>query len=193
MNAPANLFTDGKAYERLMGRWSQLAGARFLDWLDPPQRSALGRRRLRQRRLYRSADRARFAERRHWHRPLGRPDRLRANAAGHEARAISRRRRAGLAVRGRQFRRCIDGSGHHLPERSGESGARNGARCEAGRHRRHVYVGHSGRRFSDPAACCGDEILGPGGTDAAECRGVAARRPCKRSGTRPGCNPSTPR
>ena len=38
MNAPANLFTDGKAYERLMGRWSQLAGARFLDWLDPPQR-----------------------------------------------------------------------------------------------------------------------------------------------------------
>ena len=37
MNAPANLFTDGKAYERLMGRWSQLAGAKFLDWLDPPK------------------------------------------------------------------------------------------------------------------------------------------------------------
>jgi ubiquinone/menaquinone biosynthesis C-methylase UbiE len=36
MNTPANLFTDGKAYERLMGRWSQLAGAEFLDWLDPP-------------------------------------------------------------------------------------------------------------------------------------------------------------
>jgi SAM-dependent methyltransferase len=36
MDAPANLFTDGRAYERLMGRWSQLAGAKFLDWLDPP-------------------------------------------------------------------------------------------------------------------------------------------------------------
>src|SRR5271170_3723159 len=36
MNDAANLFTDGKAYERLMGRWSQLAGAKFLDWLDAP-------------------------------------------------------------------------------------------------------------------------------------------------------------
>jgi SAM-dependent methyltransferase len=32
-----NLFTDGKAYERLMGRWSKLAGAKFLDWLNPPK------------------------------------------------------------------------------------------------------------------------------------------------------------
>ena len=37
MNAPTNLFTDGKAYERLMGRWSQIAGAKFLDWVDPPK------------------------------------------------------------------------------------------------------------------------------------------------------------
>jgi ubiquinone/menaquinone biosynthesis C-methylase UbiE len=29
-------FTDGAAYERMMGKWSQLAGARFLDWLAPP-------------------------------------------------------------------------------------------------------------------------------------------------------------
>ncbi len=29
-------FTDGEAYERLMGRWSRLAGAIFLDWLAPP-------------------------------------------------------------------------------------------------------------------------------------------------------------
>ena len=36
MNAPTNLFTDGKAYERLMGRWSQVAGVQFLDWLNPP-------------------------------------------------------------------------------------------------------------------------------------------------------------
>ncbi|MEE7546883.1 class I SAM-dependent methyltransferase, partial [Xanthomonas sp. Kuri4-1] len=29
-------FTDGTRYERYMGRWSQIAGAAFLDWLDPP-------------------------------------------------------------------------------------------------------------------------------------------------------------
>ncbi|MFZ0238364.1 MAG: methyltransferase domain-containing protein, partial [Xanthobacteraceae bacterium] len=28
---------DGKAYERLMGRWSKLAGEKFLDWLDAPK------------------------------------------------------------------------------------------------------------------------------------------------------------
>lgn len=28
-------FRDGAAYERYMGRWSQLAGEIFLDWLDP--------------------------------------------------------------------------------------------------------------------------------------------------------------
>ena len=43
MNAPPNLFADGKAYERLMGRWSQLAGGKIsrlarspkgLHWID---------------------------------------------------------------------------------------------------------------------------------------------------------------
>jgi len=29
-------FDDGEAYERGMGRWSQLAGQVFLDWLAPP-------------------------------------------------------------------------------------------------------------------------------------------------------------
>ena len=28
-------FDDGSAYERYMGRWSQLAGDRFLEWLNP--------------------------------------------------------------------------------------------------------------------------------------------------------------
>jgi ubiquinone/menaquinone biosynthesis C-methylase UbiE len=31
------MFSDGKAYERMMGRWSKRAGMVFLDWLDPPQ------------------------------------------------------------------------------------------------------------------------------------------------------------
>lgn len=37
MNQSPNLFSDGKAYERLMGRWSRLAGEKFLDWLDAPK------------------------------------------------------------------------------------------------------------------------------------------------------------
>jgi hypothetical protein len=28
-------FDDGAAYERMMGRWSRLAGKIFLDWLGP--------------------------------------------------------------------------------------------------------------------------------------------------------------
>jgi ubiquinone/menaquinone biosynthesis C-methylase UbiE len=34
--AEANLFADGEAYERLMGRWSRVAGAEFLRWLEVP-------------------------------------------------------------------------------------------------------------------------------------------------------------
>jgi ubiquinone/menaquinone biosynthesis C-methylase UbiE len=37
MNEAPNLFGDGKAYERLMGRWSQLAGEKFLDWVAAPK------------------------------------------------------------------------------------------------------------------------------------------------------------
>src|SRR5215467_6614424 len=37
MSEAPNLFADGKAYERLMGRWSRLAGEKFLDWVDAPQ------------------------------------------------------------------------------------------------------------------------------------------------------------
>jgi SAM-dependent methyltransferase len=36
MNQMSHLFADGEAYERLMGRWSRVAGEIFLDWLDIP-------------------------------------------------------------------------------------------------------------------------------------------------------------
>jgi ubiquinone/menaquinone biosynthesis C-methylase UbiE len=36
MAEPVSLFTDGAAYERLMGRWSRIAGADFLRWLEVP-------------------------------------------------------------------------------------------------------------------------------------------------------------
>ena len=29
-------FTDGQAYERMMGRWSQAVGVEFLNWMDAP-------------------------------------------------------------------------------------------------------------------------------------------------------------
>jgi ubiquinone/menaquinone biosynthesis C-methylase UbiE len=34
---PGQMFSDGEAYERLMGRWSQPVGEAFLDWLDVPK------------------------------------------------------------------------------------------------------------------------------------------------------------
>ncbi|MGB3273900.1 MAG: class I SAM-dependent methyltransferase [Xanthobacteraceae bacterium] len=34
MSEPQIHFNDGSAYEQLMGVWSRLAGAQFLDWLD---------------------------------------------------------------------------------------------------------------------------------------------------------------
>src|SRR5215472_9695116 len=36
MSQTSHLFADGEAYERLMGRWSRLAGEIFLDWFDIP-------------------------------------------------------------------------------------------------------------------------------------------------------------
>jgi ubiquinone/menaquinone biosynthesis C-methylase UbiE len=36
MTEAHKLFTDGADYERMMGRWSRVAGERFLDWLALP-------------------------------------------------------------------------------------------------------------------------------------------------------------
>lgn len=37
MNDDLKYFTDGEAYERMMGRWSRLVGEKFLDWLAAPK------------------------------------------------------------------------------------------------------------------------------------------------------------
>lgn len=37
MGEAEKLFTDGEAYERLMGRWSRIVGEGFLDWLSAPK------------------------------------------------------------------------------------------------------------------------------------------------------------
>src|SRR5215471_1099736 len=36
MSDAGQMFSDGKTYERMMGRWSKLAGRIFLDWLEAP-------------------------------------------------------------------------------------------------------------------------------------------------------------
>ena len=36
MTDAGQMFSDGKTYERMMGRWSKLAGRIFLDWLEAP-------------------------------------------------------------------------------------------------------------------------------------------------------------
>jgi SAM-dependent methyltransferase len=36
MQQAESVFTDGEAYERLMGRWSRVAGESFVGWLDVP-------------------------------------------------------------------------------------------------------------------------------------------------------------
>ena len=35
MSAPTINFDDGAVYERMMGKWSGLAGRAFIDWLSP--------------------------------------------------------------------------------------------------------------------------------------------------------------
>jgi ubiquinone/menaquinone biosynthesis C-methylase UbiE len=37
MSQSGQLFTDGAAYERLMGRWSRRAGDVFLEWIEAPK------------------------------------------------------------------------------------------------------------------------------------------------------------
>jgi ubiquinone/menaquinone biosynthesis C-methylase UbiE len=37
MSDAGQMFSDGKAYERMMGRWSKRVGVKFLDWLAAPK------------------------------------------------------------------------------------------------------------------------------------------------------------
>ena len=37
MSTAGQMFSDGKVYERMMGRWSKRVGVQFLDWLDAPK------------------------------------------------------------------------------------------------------------------------------------------------------------
>jgi len=36
MSQPSEMFNDGQAYEKLMGRWSRMVGDQFIRWIDVP-------------------------------------------------------------------------------------------------------------------------------------------------------------
>lgn len=36
MSQPSEMFSDGQAYEKLMGRWSRLVGDQFITWINAP-------------------------------------------------------------------------------------------------------------------------------------------------------------
>ena len=99
MSDAGTQFSDGKAYERLMGRWSRVIGEKFLDWLPLSKgfagsMSAAPMAPSLKVMIARSAPAAVSGNR-----SLGGTARLCAQAARREPRAISASRRAGLAVR----------------------------------------------------------------------------------------------
>jgi hypothetical protein len=82
MSEPDKLFTDAKAYERLMGRWSRLVAESFLAWLNVSEECHMARHWLRERRIYRGADCSLCAGCRDGNRPVGRPVHLSTLASG---------------------------------------------------------------------------------------------------------------
>ena len=143
-------FDDGAAYERMMGAGAgspaslpRLAGA--------TPRLAMARRRLRQRRLHRTARRA-LCARSAGHRSVGGAARFRAQAAGGAAGGIPPGRRHGAALRRRQLRCRRHGAGDLLRARSGQGRRRDGAGGCARAAGRGLCLGRARRRISAGAA-----------------------------------------
>src|ERR1700688_1065618 len=107
MSDAGQMFSDGKVYERMMGRWSKRVGVQFLDWLDAPKGQhwievGCGNGAFTEELIAHSAPRA---ARGVGDRSIGGPACLRAHAAGGKARRISARRRSGAALRRQELRR----------------------------------------------------------------------------------------
>ena len=140
-------FNDGAAYERYMGKWSQLAGETFLDWLAPEPGLrwldvGCGNGAFTEMLVERCApvsvqgidpseEQLAFA-------------RTRARVAG---RTVSSGRCHGAAVPRRHVRRGGHAAGDLLRSRSGPGRCRNGASGPSGRPRRGLCVGHAGGGF----------------------------------------------
>ena len=132
MSEPA-LFSDGNVYERLMGRWSRLAGRTFLDWLALPKGLrcidvGCGNGAFTEDLIAHSAPAEVTGDRSVGRTacPCAQPDRG-------ESRTVSDRRCAGAALRRPLVRRGLDGAGDQLRAGSRQGGPRDGSRDAAGR------------------------------------------------------------
>ena len=167
-------FTDGAAYDRMMGRWSALAGAEFLDWLALPKGLrwldvGCGTGAFTELLIARCAP----AEVQGIDPAAAQIDYASEPARGATC-AVPPGRCAGAAVCRRQFRCRGHGVGDRLRSRPGEGIGGNGSGGAAGRLDGCLYVGPSGWRITERTDHLGDAIHGRDLCDAAERRVFAA-------------------
>ena len=184
------MFNDGKAYERMMGRWSKRVGVQFLEWLAAPKglnwvEVGCGNGAFTEELIAYCAPSAVSAV----DPSEGQLSFARTRPAAKLAQ-FRLARRTGAAISRPQLRRRSDGAGHHVYSRSGQGSARNGARGTARRPRRYLYVGHAKRRRAagadrDGIAITWQELSGAGRTPPPRCE-----RTCKHSGRRQDCKRS---
>ena len=171
-------FDDGAAYERMMGTWSGLAGAVFVDWLEPSPGwrwidVGCGNGAFSEVLVERCAP----AEIEGIDPSQGQIDYARQRPAARLAKFGIGSAMA-LPFPADQVRRGHHGARDLLRAGTGQRRRRNGAGGAPRRHRRGLRMGHFGRRLSSGAAAGRIERDGNCTDQPAERRGVAARAPC---------------
>src|SRR6516164_10569022 len=169
----SELFTDGEAYERMMGRWSRLTGETFLAWLDLPKGLrwldvGCGNGAFTEEIITRCA-----------------PATVMAIDPSNEQLAFARTRSEDGEIRnGRcaetviwrwHFRCGYHGAGACVSTRPGEGGRGDDTRRAPRRLGCHLHVGYSERRITDHADIHRDRIIGVDGSGPAQPGSVAAR------------------
>src|SRR6516164_3399108 len=153
----AELFTDGEAYERMMGRWSRLVSETFLAWLDLPKGLrwldvGCGNGAFTEEIIARCAPATVMAI------DPSNATRLRADTARSEDGKIRSGRCAETVIWRRHFRCGYHGTGACVSTRPGEGGRGDGTRRTPRRLGRHLHVGCSERRITDHADIHCDRI-----------------------------------
>src|SRR6516164_3357540 len=163
----SELFTDGEAYERMMGRWSRLTGETFLAWLDLPKGLrwldvGCGNGAFTEEIITRCA-----------------PATVMAIDPSNEQLAFARTRpgakMAKFEVGDAQKLSFGDGTfdGACVSTRPGEGGRGDGTRRTPRRLGRHLHVGCSERRITDHADIHRDRITGLDASSQAQPGSVA--------------------
>ena len=115
-----SVFDDGAAYEDFMGKWSQLAGDTFLQWLAPPAHARWVDVGCGNGAFTEMLARPLLGLRGAGHRSVRSAARVRAHPPRQSSGAIPDGRRHGLAARRRRVRCRCHGAGHLLRARPGE-------------------------------------------------------------------------